>query len=59
MIWPFLACIRQRKRLHDCCDGVPFVERVVVLTIRIRRVAGATTLETDVEISALMQAMKG
>ena len=29
-------------------DGVPFVEREVVLTIRIRRLAGATTLQTDV-----------
>jgi len=42
--WPFPACIRQCKRLHGCCDGVPFVERELVFTIRIRRLAGATTL---------------
>jgi len=33
-------------------DGVPFVEREVVLTIRIRRLAGATTLPTDVSFRA-------
>jgi len=48
----FLACIRERKRLSVWCDGVPFVEREVVLTIRIRRLAGATTLQTDVFFSA-------
>jgi len=43
----FLACIRQYKRLPVEGDGVPFVEREVVLTIRVRRLAGATTLQTD------------
>jgi hypothetical protein len=43
-----LACNQQCKRLCMSRDGVPFVEREVVLTIRIRRLAGATTLQTDV-----------
>ena len=47
-----LACIRPCKRLCVQRDGVPFVEREVVLTIRIRRLAGATTLQTDVSFRA-------
>ena len=49
----FLACIRCCKRLCLRCDGVPFVEREVVLTIRTRRLAGATTLQTDVFFRAV------
>jgi hypothetical protein len=49
----FLACIWECKRLCVHCDGVPFVEREVVLTIRTRRLAGATTLQTDVFLRAV------
>jgi hypothetical protein len=49
----FLACIWKCKRLCVYCDGVPFVEREVVLTIRTRRLAGATTLQTDVFLRAV------
>ena len=48
----FLACNAQYKRLCVAGDGVPFVEREVVLTIRIRRLAGATTFQTDVSFRA-------
>jgi hypothetical protein len=48
----FLACIWQFESLCMYRDGVPFVEREVVLTIRIRRLAGATTLPTDVSFRA-------
>jgi len=47
-----LACIRRHESLCVMRDGVPFVERGVVLTIRTRRLAGATTLQTDVSFRA-------
>jgi len=46
------SCIREIKRLCLFGDDVPFVEREVVLTIRIRRLARATTLQTDVFVRA-------
>jgi len=48
----FLACIRCCKRLCVDCDGVPRLEREVVLTIRTRRLAGATSLQTVVAFRA-------
>jgi CspA family cold shock protein len=47
-----LTCIRRCKRLFTKSDGVPFVEREVVLTIRIRRLAGTANLPTDVSFRA-------